>query len=62
MRRSNVKSEQITDVTVIENLGNQVTKYGNNEYLAEKITCNVNGKPKTYIRNSYKNGMVEYMI
>ena len=62
MRRSNVKSEQITDVTVIENLGNQVTKYGNNEYLAEKITYKVNGKPKTYIRNSYKNGMVEYMI
>ena len=46
----------------VENLGNQVTKYGNNEYLAEKITCKVNGKPKTYIRNSYKNGMVEYMI
>ena len=62
MRRSNVKSSQVTNVTVIETLGRQVTKYGNLEYLAEKINCNVNGKPKTYIRHSYDNGMIDYMI
>ena len=62
MRRSNIDSSKVTDVLVVGDLGTHTTKYGNNMYHAERITCKVSGKPKEYIRHSFSGGAVYYMI